>query len=164
MNQTHIHLLITHLPIFGSLLGGLVLTHGVFTKSIQTNIAGYYILILSSIGATIAYLTGEGAEETVENIQGVLENTIKQHENFALYAFISFIILGLLAIIALFFTWNKSSFSRITNNILMLVSFISFILVARTAYFGGLIRHTELNPISISIPIQNDKAGGEDSN
>ena len=25
MNQTHIHLLITHLPIFGSILGGLVL-------------------------------------------------------------------------------------------------------------------------------------------
>ena len=32
MNQTHIHLLITHLPIFGSILGGFVLAYGLWTK------------------------------------------------------------------------------------------------------------------------------------
>ena len=72
MNQTHLHLLITHLPIFGSILGGLVLAHGIWTKSNQTKIAAYNVLIISSIGAVVAYLTGEGAEETVEKIPGVM--------------------------------------------------------------------------------------------
>jgi hypothetical protein len=94
MNQTHIHLLITHLPIFGSILGGLVLAHGIWTKSNQTKIAAYNLLIISSIGAVIAYLTGEGAEETVENMQGVVEATIKQHEEFASVALISLIPIG----------------------------------------------------------------------
>ncbi|XHR97183.1 hypothetical protein ACFJIV_11335 [Mucilaginibacter sp. UC70_90] len=30
MNQTHIHLLITHLPIVGTALGAFVLTHGIW--------------------------------------------------------------------------------------------------------------------------------------
>lgn len=77
INQTHLHLLITHLPIFGSLFGGLVLAYGLWTKSDQTKTAAYFLFIISSIGAGIAYLTGEAAEETVENIPGVVESTIK---------------------------------------------------------------------------------------
>ena len=90
MDQTHLHLLITHLPIFGSILGALVLVHGLWTKSNQTKIAAFNLFIISSIGAGIAYLTGEGAEESVENLPGVVEATIKQHEEFALFGCIRF--------------------------------------------------------------------------
>jgi hypothetical protein len=112
MNQTHIHLLITHLPIFGSILGGLVLTHGLWTKSDQTKIAAYNIFIISSIGAGIAYFTGEGAEETVENIQGVVEASIKPHEEFAMFALISLMILGLASILGLLMTLRKSPMTK----------------------------------------------------
>ena len=108
MDQTHIHLLITHLPIFGSILGGLVLAHGLWTKSNQTKIAAYNLFIISALGAGIAYLTGEGAEEKVENIQGVAETIIKQHEEFALFALIALIILGVASIVGLFLTLRKS--------------------------------------------------------
>ncbi len=156
MDQTHIHLFITHLPIFGSFLGGLVLLHGFFTKSIQTNIAAYYILILSAIGAGIAYLTGEGAEETVENIQGVIENNIKQHEEFALYALISIIVLGVLSVLALFFSWNKSGYIRPLQIIILFTCAISFLLMTRTGYLGGQIRHSELNPTTNLTPAKMD--------
>jgi len=144
MNQTHIHLLITHLPIFGSILGALVLLHGIGVKSNQTIIAAYYVFVLSSIGAGIAYFTGEAAEETVENIQGVVEASIKQHEEFALFAFISLIILGVASLIGLYLTWKNSLFTRTSAFILLFLSLISFALVARTGYLGGQIRHTEI--------------------
>ena len=144
MNQTHIHLLITHLPIFGSILGALVLAHGLWTKSNQTKIAAYNLLIISAIGAGIAYLTGEAAEETVENIQGVAEVTIKQHEEFALYALISLIILGVISILGLFLTIRKSLLTKKVAFIAFFISLISFGLVARTGYLGGQIRHTEI--------------------
>jgi uncharacterized membrane protein len=156
MNQTHIHLFITHLPLFGSMFGGLVLLHGFFTKSIQTNIAAYYILILSAIGAGIAYLTGEGAEETIENIQGIIKSNIEAHEEFALFAIISLISLGVLSLLALFFAWNKSPLIRPLNIVILILSGISFILVSRTAYLGGQIRHTELNPTTNLTPVQMD--------
>lgn len=144
MNQTHLHLLITHLPIFGSILGALVLAHGLWTKNNQTKIAAYNLLILSAIGACIAYLTGEAAEETVENIQGVVESTIKEHEEFASFALVSLIILGLASILGLFITLRKSPLTRTLGFVILFISLISFGLVARTGYLGGQIRHTEV--------------------
>ena len=162
MNQTHIHLLITHLPIFGSILGGLVLLHGIWVRSNQTKIAAYYIFILSSIGAGIAYLTGEAAEETVENIQGVVEATIKTHEEFAFFALISLIILGVLSILGLFLAIRKSTLTRTIAFIILFISLISFGLVARTGYLGGQIRHTEINSTNNPNLTPNENEGDDD--
>ncbi|MBP7478735.1 MAG: hypothetical protein KA797_09440 [Chitinophagales bacterium] len=144
MNQVHIHLLITHLPIIGSFMGGLVLAHALWTRSDQTKIAAYNLFILSSIGAIIAYVTGEGAEESVENLPGIVESTIKTHEEFALYAYIALIALGLASLVGLFLTAKKSPLTRKTAFIILIISIISFGLVARTGYLGGQIRHTEI--------------------
>ena len=144
MNQTHIHLLITHLPIFGSMLGGIVLAHGLWTKSNQIIIAAYYVLIISSLGAGIAYLTGEGAEESVEHLQGVAKANIEQHKDFAVFALIALIILGLASVLGLFISLRKMQLTRTTAFVILLISIISFGLVARTGYLGGQIRHTEL--------------------
>ena len=162
MNQTHIHLLITHLPIFGSILGGLVLAHGLWTKSNQTKIAAYNLFVISAIGAGIAYLTGEAAEETVENIQGIVEATINQHEEFALFALISLIILGLTSIICLFITLKNLAMTRTVAFIILFISLISFGLVARTGYLGGQIRHTEIASATNLSPVQNEKDGDND--
>ncbi len=145
MNQAHVHLLITHLPIFGSILGAIVLIHGLWTKNNQTKIAAYNIFIISSIGAGIAYLTGEAAEETVEKIQGVSKNMIDQHQDFATFALISLIVLGVIALLGLFLTLRKSSFIKPIALIILFISLVSFVLVARTGYLGGQIRHTEVN-------------------
>jgi uncharacterized membrane protein len=145
MNQTHIHLIITHLPIFGSLIGLVFLADGIWTRSNQTKIAAYALFIVSSIGAAMAYFTGEGAEEAVENIQGVVEANINSHEEFALFAYISFILLGAASLVGLVLTLRKSSMTRLVAYIILFISLFSFLLVARTGYLGGQIRHTEIS-------------------
>ena len=145
MDQTHIHLLITHLPIFGSILGGFVLAYGLWTKSNQTKIAAYILFITSSIGAVIGYLTGEAAEETVENIAGVSKNLVEQHEDFAVIALVSLIVLGIASVVGLFLTSRKSPLTRAVAMVALFASLVSFGLVARTGYLGGQIRHTEIN-------------------
>lgn len=154
MNQTHIHLIITHLPIFGSILGGLVLAHGIWTKSDQTKIVAYYIFIISAIGAGIAYLTGEAAEETVEHIQGVAKNMIDEHEDFAVIALTSLMILGVTSIGGLFLTLRKSVLVQKIAMVTLFISLISFGLVARTGYLGGQIRHSELSSSSPATQIE----------
>ena len=144
MDQAHIHLLITHLPIFGSILGALVLVHGMWTKSSATKIAAYHVLILSALGAVVAYLTGEGAEETVENIQGVAENAIEAHEEFAMFALISLIYTGIASILGVILTLKKSSFANKISIVILFLALVGFGLVARTGYLGGKIRHTEV--------------------
>ena len=144
MNLAHLHLLINHLPVFGSILGALVLLHGIYTKSNQTKIAAYNVFIISAIGASIAYLTGEPAEETVENIPGIAKNLIEQHEDFAVVSLVAMIILGVISLVGLLLSYKKSPSSGLVATITLFIALVSFGLIARTGYSGGQIRHTEI--------------------
>jgi uncharacterized membrane protein len=161
MNPTHIHLLITHLPIFGSLLGFIVLCFGFWKQSESTKQAAYIVFVLASIGAGIAYLTGEYAEETVENIAGVMEEAIKAHEESALYALISLLTVGGLSLINLVLCYLKHPLSKMLALLIAILSIISFLLVAQTGNLGGKIRHTEIGGHNIvthaTINQQDDK-------
>jgi uncharacterized membrane protein len=159
MNQTHIHLIITHLPIFGSVLGAFVLIHGIWTKNKITLIAAYNVLIISAFGAGIAYGTGEGAEETVEHIQGISKNIIEEHAESALISLVALIIVGVISLIALFVTVRSSTLTRPFALIALFLSLVAFGFIIRTGYLGGQIRHTEIGTNS-SIPID---TGGKDN-
>ena len=150
MDQTHIHLIINHLPVFGSMLGALVFTYSLLVKSNHTTMAAYYIFIVSAIGAGIAYLTGEAAEEKVEKIQGVVKNAIEEHEEFAVFALWAFIILGIVSLVGLYLTWKKSNLTKATALVVLLVALFSFGIVAWTGYLGGKIRHSEINSSVVS--------------
>ena len=145
MSPAHIHLLITHLPIFGAFIGSLVLTYAIIIKSNDTKIAAYGVLILSSFGAGIAFLTGEGTEEIMEEIPGIVDSAIKTHENFALIALIGLLLLGLLSIIGLLAIINKSNTSNKLAYGILIFAITCFGLVVYTGYLGGKIRHTELS-------------------
>ena len=150
MNQTHIHLLITHLPIVGAALGAFVLIHGIWRKSNATLIAAYNILIVSAIGAGIAYATGEGAEETVEHLQGISKNVIEEHEESALISLIALIVIGIIAAVGVFVTLKTSSLIRPVSLIALVAALVAFGLIARTGYLGGQIRHTEIGNHAVS--------------
>jgi uncharacterized membrane protein len=150
MNQTHIHLLITHLPIIGAVLGAFVLLHGIWRKSNSTLIAAYNILIISAIGAVIAYATGEGAEETVEHLQGISKNVIEEHAESALTSLIGLIVIGVIAVAGLYVTLKNTSLTRPLALLALAASLIGFGLIARTGYLGGQIRHTEIGTNSVS--------------
>lgn len=150
MDQAHIHLIITHLAVFGSLIGAFVLIQGIRTKSHHTVEAAYYVFIISAIGGCIAYLTGEGAEESVEHIQGVAESIIEQHEEFAVFAFSGLLLLGIVSFLGLFAEYKKRAFARQLSIIIFILSLCCFVLAARTAYLGGQIRHTEINDATVS--------------
>lgn len=144
MDPTHLHLAINHLPVFGFFLGAIVLLYGIWRRSDDTQIAAYILFILSSIGGIIAYLTGEGAEESLEGIQGIPESLIEQHEEAALWALIAAIAIGTLSILSLFLRWSKPAISRGIAIGMLFLALLSFGIVARTAYLGGQIRHSEI--------------------
>ena len=145
MAQTHIHLLITRLPIFGALLEALVLAFGLWKNSPATITAGYGVLVLAALGAGVAYLTGEGAAETVEHLPGVRESRIGQHEDFALYALVSLLALGAVALAGLVLSTRQAAVSNVVAKLTLLLALVGFGLAGWTGYLGGQIRHTELN-------------------
>ncbi len=146
MNQVHLHLLINHLPIFGTILGALVLAYGLKTKSHETIIAAYGVLIIAAIGGVIAYLTGDGAAHALKQIAGIERGSIREHEDAAQFAYIISMIVGIAAIVGLVLTYKKSLWANKLAAIILFLSLFSFSVEARTGYLGGLIRHqSEIN-------------------
>ena len=161
MNPTHLHLLINHLPVFGALSGVIVLVYALLNKNNQTKIASYLVFVVAAIGGLIAYLTGEDAEETVEDLAGVSKNILEMHEDAAWYALICFCLLGLASLIAIFITNKKPALARTTGFVILLLSLFSFSVVARTSYLGGQIRHSEIRTIT-DVPASESEQESED--
>ena len=154
MDATRIHLFITHLPVFGLFLGFLVLLYGIIKKERHVKIVSLTILLISIVGGLIAFQTGESAEETVENITGVLENTIEQHEESAELTILFFYGLGILSLSSLYVEVKRKKYSKQLLIIVMVLTVVTFSFVAWTASLGGKIRHTELGNENIKSNLQ----------
>ena len=66
MNDAHLHLLVNHFPIIGTIFGLGILIAGIIFKNNAVKNVSYVIFIVTAIFALIAMSTGEGAEEIVE--------------------------------------------------------------------------------------------------
>jgi len=154
MDQTHLHLVVTHLPILGPVFGAIVLAYGIRMGSSSTKKAAYILFILAAAGAVISYITGEAAEKTIKEITKITENNIEPHEKFAVYALIATILLGILSALGLVVKFRSRTISRNLAVGVLIFSLVSFALMAWTGYLGGKIRHTELQKQPVTIDSQ----------
>lgn len=145
MNATHFHLLLNHFPIIGTLIGTIIIIYGFIANELKIKILSAYIIAAMSLIAVPVYLTGEPAEESIEHIKGISENSIELHEEAAEFAFILMSITGIVAIISIIVSKQKPALTHKTLFVLLIFSFFSFAAMARVGYLGGKIRHTEIN-------------------
>lgn len=144
MNQAHFHLMVNHLPIIFPIVGAIVLIGGFIFRSEVIKRVAYTIFILGAIATLPAFLTGEGAEEVVENIPGVSDSFIEPHEDIAkIFALLSYS-LGAIALLALWSNWQQKSFKGIASIIVLAMSIVVIYFGKVTGTTGGEIRHTEI--------------------
>lgn len=158
MDATHIHLLLTHFPIVGTIIGIVILIYGIYSKNesiIKVALGTFVAMALLTIPV---FLTGEGAAETVENIPGVLENTIEEHEELAETAIWLMGLLGVLSLINLYVIFKNLSFSKTITLLTLLVSLATFGLFAQVGNLGGQIRHSEIRDANATIQGENNNA------
>ncbi len=142
MNSAHIHLILNHIPVLGIGFGVLLMFYGFFRKSDELIKVSLGIFVLAALITIPVYLTGEPAEEIVENLAGVSEAFIDPHEDWGFYSLILMEITGVLALL------NLVLFGRSFGKKLLQVTFLGSIIAAGsilwTANLGGKIRHTEI--------------------
>ena len=144
MDSLHIHLLLNHFPVIGSLIGLATLLLGFASRSDAIKRASLVILLGMAIMTIPVYLTGEPAEETVENAVGVSKPLMEEHEEAAEPAFIAMGILGVIALAALLISFRAGRYANFGFAATLIVSLVAFGLIARTANLGGQIRHAEI--------------------
>lgn len=150
MDATRIHLIVTHFPVFGLFLGFAVLLYGMIRKEREVKIVSHAIIIISIVGGLIAFQTGESAEETVENVTGIIEDTIEQHEESAETTILFFYGLGALTLTSLYAELKSKRYSKQMLMAVIICTALTFSFVAWTASLGGKIRHTEIDNKNIN--------------
>lgn len=142
MNQAHLHLILAHVPVVGSIAALALLLRAYFSRTEESFRLAAFATILVAVTAGAAYLTGEGAEHQVEKI--VTEASIESHESAALVALVSAMIAGAFGILATRHIGRLAVFTPFARTGLLLTLMASVTMFGITAERGGSIRHTEI--------------------
>lgn len=150
MDLVHIHLLLNHIPVFGLLIGFLILAWGIFRDYGEVKSTGLTVLFLTSLVAIPVYLTGEPAEEVVEELPGVSEQIIKLHEGAAIYSLVLCIGTGIFAFLALVARRLLSeTLATIATFLVLILALSAGASIAYTSNLGGQVRHSEIRQSQI---------------
>jgi uncharacterized membrane protein len=162
MNDAHLHMIVNHFPIIGTILGLGILIAGMILKNNSVKNTAYILFIVAAIFGAFSMGTGEGAEELVEDMPSVGKQIIHEHEEMAEKLAIVLYVLGVISLGGLFLNYLKNAKANLVSYVAIVVAFVGVFFAQQTGTTGGEIRHTEIraNAIQTSGAEQNT-AGGE---
>lgn len=144
MNDAHLHLLVNHFPIIGTIFGFGILVVGLFLKNKILHNTAYVLFIVASIFGAFSMSTGEGAEEMVENLPNIGKQIIHQHEEIAeKFAFLLYV-LGTLSLAGLYLNFKNNAKAKLLSFFILAIAIAGLFLAQKVGTSSGVIRHTEI--------------------
>ena len=157
MNLPHVHLLLNHFPTIGFSIGiGLFLV-AIAVRSDDLKRASLAVFFLIALVTIATYTSGNAAAEAIKERPEFSDALIKSHESAALLAYLFMEITGFIAWLGL---WQFRQISRLpawNTAAVLILSLVTFGLMANAANIGGDIRHPEIQ----SAPLTETAAGEE---
>lgn len=144
MDGLQLHLLTNHLPIVGTFAALLVVLVGMLRRSDAAISTGLIVYAVMALMAVPAYLSGEEAEERVEQISGINEGAIHEHEEMAEVTLWLTVISGLLALGAVITHHRNMKISSKIALAFVIIAIAAFAQAALTGHEGGKIRRLDL--------------------
>ncbi len=161
MNDAHLHMLVNHFPIIGTIFGLGILIAGIVFKNNAVKNTAFVALIVSAVFGFAAMSTGEGAEELVENMPSVGEKIIHEHEELAEKFILVLYVTGAFALLSLIANLKKHSKANLFTWITLLLTIVAVVLVKEVGTSGGEIRHTEIRANGANTDMAAPETGGE---
>lgn len=145
MNVAHVHLLVNHLPIFGSFFALPVwaLAGALPRQRALLGLATAFT-VLTAVGAFAADQSGEGAEEVVELLPRASELALEVHEERAEVAVASAAVTAALAVGATAWSLRRGETSRAAVGATFVAGLVTAGAMAWTGWAGGQIAHDEI--------------------
>jgi uncharacterized membrane protein len=159
----HLHLLLNHVPIIITGLALLLVAFAAWRHDDYLARVAFVFFVGGALSALPTYLTGEGAEDAVEDLPGVTKQLIETHSDMAL---IAAIVVGVLGVVALWALWRYRRPATLPTGVVRVVlvgAAAGAGLMAYTGLLGGQIRHTEVRPGYVAPERGTHRASGEDS-
>jgi uncharacterized membrane protein len=144
MNDAHLHMVVNHFPIIGTILGLGILIGGLIFKNNSIKNTAYCLFIVAALFSFASMNTGEGAEEIAEKLPGVTDQIIHEHEEAAEKLAFVLYFLGAISIVGLYLNVKQNAKANIVSFLAVTVAAVGVFLAQQTGTTGGEIRHTEI--------------------
>ena len=152
MDWTHLHLALNHVPVLGTpFLLGLLVWSWARGQAVTLRFCLWLFIVLAVASVAIKF-TGDFAVKKVGALAGFDKALIEQHEQAADQATTGVFVMGIAAAVALFVSRRGRPVPKWSLGLLALMALVTFALMARTANFGGHIRHPEIRPSASPTP------------
>lgn len=145
MNGAHLHLLVNHVSLFALVIGTVVLAVSMKRKSPELRVLASVLFVIAGIFGWIAVETGGQAYDVLKPL-GLLdpESFVNEHAGAATWAERSGILIAVLAIALEWAVRKKRNWVKTLQWVLLIAAIHGCTVYARTAFLGGLVRHTEV--------------------
>lgn len=146
MNLAHLHLLLNHFPIIGTIVAlGLFITSFI-GKNDDLKRSSLIIFVVIALLTLPAFFSGIGAQRAIRRDVGVSTALIDRHEGAAMLSIFFMLITGALAMAELWRRRRISTEKLWSGNVLAILVFslLTAGLMARVGTTGGDIRHPEI--------------------
>src|ERR1041385_4628512 len=146
MDFPHLHMLLNHFPIIGTIVGAGLFALSLMLKAEDFRRSSLIVFVAIALLTIPAFMTGVGAQEKVVQDSSISNAMIQRHEGAAELAVWFMEITGVLSVIAL---WQSARGTRPvvwTTAAILIFSIVTVGLMARTGNTGGEIRHVEVRP------------------
>lgn len=153
MNDAHLHLVVNHFPIIGTIFGLGILIAGLALKNNAIKNTAFVLFIVAAVFAFASMYTGEGAEEAVEDMPNIGKRIIHEHEELAEKLAILLYALAAFSFGSLYTAVKNLKSAKIISYITLLLATGAVVLASFVGTTGGEIRHTEIRQNTLQNPI-----------
>lgn len=151
MTAVHLHLLVVHLPVVGSLCTAVLLALGLWFTDHRLIRISCAALVLCALFGIAAYYSGPSSYEILEAELVADKEFVEQHALIARAAFTGLILAGAIAVqISLQYLQGETS-PRWLLFVLLAITLLLCYVLAWTAHLGGTLRHPEIRQPTLSI-------------
>jgi uncharacterized membrane protein len=144
MNFAHIHLLLNHIPVIGTIMGFGLFLASFFGKNNDLRRSSLIIFAVVALLTIPTFLIGFGAQDEIKGLPGVSDVLIVRHEGAAMLSLWFMLITGALALVGLWHCHRHARPARWNLSAILFFSLLTVVLMARTGNTGGDIRHPEV--------------------
>ena len=153
MNDAHLHMVVNHFPIIGTILGLGILIVGIILKNNSVKNTAYALFIVAALFALASIATGDGAEELVEDMPNIGKRIIHEHEEIAEKLAIVLYLLGTISILGIVLNLKNHSKAKFISFVAVIVAIVGAYLTILAGTSGGEIRHTEIRDDAITTKV-----------
>lgn len=144
MTDAHLHLIVNHFPIIGTIFGLGILIVGMLKNNVSIKNTAYSLFLVSAVTTYLSMFTGEGAEHMVENMPEIGNKIIHEHEEIAEKMALVVYLLGILSVAGIIAHKRNFYRSKLIAFVVLTVAVVAVILAINVGTSGGEIRHTEI--------------------